>query len=99
MSVDSLNGSESHWGAGHSDDMVADGPAACTLELTRLHRPSRAGANAVSGSLSHTGWSLPGGVLLPLVGSRFRAAPALAGFSLGMAPSHKKASEKRAQPS
>ena len=98
MSVDSLNGSESHWGAGHSDDMVADGPAACTLELTRLHRPSRAGTNAVSGSLSHTGWSLPGGVLHSL-GSRVRAAPALAGFSLGVAPSHKKASEKRAQPS
>ena len=94
-----MNGSESHWGAGHAGDMVADGPAARTLELAGLLRPSRAGANAVSGSLSRTGWSLPGWVLLSLVGSRVRAAPALAGSSPGAAPSHKKASEERAQPS
>ena len=99
MSVDLVKGSESHWGASHTGNMVADGPAARTLELAGLHRPSRAGANAVSASLSRTGWSPPGGVLLSLVGSRVRAAPALAGSSPGVAPSHKKASEKRAQPS
>ena len=99
MSVDLVKGSESHWGASHTGNMVADGPATRTLELAGLHRPSRSGANAVSASLSHTGWSPPGGMLLSLVVSRVRAAPALAGSLPGVAPSHKKASEKRAQPS